>query len=86
MAKTAVLQANVDPEIKQKAERILDELNISMSEAISYYLKQITLQRGIPFEIKIPNDDTSAALQEAHERKNLQSANSVEELFEDLSR
>ncbi len=86
MAKTTVLQAKVDLEIKEKAQKILQELNISMSEAISFYLTQITLQRGIPFEIKIPNDETSAALKEAHERKDLQSADSIDELFEELAR
>ncbi len=86
MAKTTVLQAKVDRELKEKAQRILQDLNISFSEAISSYLAQITLQGGIPFEIKIPNDETSAALKEAHERKELQSANSIDELFEDLSR
>ena len=54
MAKTATIQTRVDPEIKRNAQEILRTLNISMSEAISLYLTQITLNKGIPFEIKIP--------------------------------
>jgi len=51
MAKTATIQARVDPEIKKTAQKILSALNISMSEAISIYLKQVTLYKGIPFDI-----------------------------------
>jgi DNA-damage-inducible protein J len=42
MAKTATIQTRVDPEIKRNAQKILSTLNISMSEAISIYLTQIT--------------------------------------------
>jgi len=58
MAKTATIQTRVDPVIKKNAQMILKKLNISMSEAISMYLSQITLHNGIPFEIKIPNEVT----------------------------
>jgi DNA-damage-inducible protein J len=46
MAKTAVIQTRVDPVLKQHAQTILKKLNISMSEAISMYLSQITLHNG----------------------------------------
>ena len=51
MAKTAIIQAQIDPEIKNKAQNVFKKLNISMSEAISMFLTQVTLNRGIPFEI-----------------------------------
>ena len=62
MAKTAIIQARVDPVIKNNAQMILKKLNISMSEAISIYLSQITLHNGIPFEVKIPNKVTASTL------------------------
>ena len=43
MAKTATIQTRVDPTVKHNAQIILKKLNISMSEAISMYLSQITL-------------------------------------------
>ena len=46
MGKTATIQTRVDPVIKKNAQEILKKLNISMSEAISIYLSQITLHRG----------------------------------------
>lgn len=58
MARTATRTANVftrvDPETKEQAEAILNQLGIPMSNAIGMFLKQIVMQRGIPFEMKIP--------------------------------
>ncbi|MBN2354517.1 type II toxin-antitoxin system RelB/DinJ family antitoxin [candidate division KSB1 bacterium] len=41
-------------QVRENAQKVLDALHISMSEAISVYLTQIALQRAIPFEIRIP--------------------------------
>lgn len=56
MAKTANVFTRVDPEIKEKAERILDQLGIPMSNAVGMFLRQIVLQNGIPFEVKLPGE------------------------------
>jgi DNA-damage-inducible protein J len=84
MAKTATIQTRVDPKIKRNAQKILGMLNISMSEAISLYLTQITLNKGIPFEIKIPNKITAKTLQESENGKNLHKVSDIDELFEEL--
>ena len=84
MSKTAVIQARIDPEIKKEAQKILRALNISLSEAISLYLTQVTLHKGIPFEVKIPNETTLAAIESAETGKELKQVDSVEHLFEDL--
>jgi len=58
MARSATRTANVftrvDPETKEQAEAILNQLGIPMSNAIGMFLKQVVMQRGIPFEMKIP--------------------------------
>jgi len=84
MAKTATIQTRVDPKIKRNAQNILKTLNISMSEAISMYLSQITLHKGIPFEIKIPNRITAQTLKKSEEGKELHKVSNVDELFEEL--
>ena len=84
MAKTAVIQTRVTPEIKSSVQKILDELNITMSEAISVYLTQITLHRGIPFELKIPNEITADTLKKSEEGKELQDVSGTGELFGEL--
>jgi len=54
MARTSNVFARVDPEIKQQAEGILQQLGIPMSNAIVLFLRQVILQRGIPFDMKLP--------------------------------
>ena len=54
MARTSNVFARVEPEIKEQAEQVLDQLGIPMSNAVSMFLRQIVLQRGIPFEMKLP--------------------------------
>lgn len=84
MGKTATIQTRVDPDVKNQAQIILKKLNISMSEAISMYLSQITLHQGIPFEIKIPNAVTAKTLKDSEEGKDLHKVDSVDELFQEL--
>ena len=52
--RTANVFSHVDPETKDQAEAILNQLGISMSNAIGIFLKQIVLHRGMPFEMTIP--------------------------------
>lgn len=54
MEKKATLNLRVDPEVKKKAENVLNQLGIPMSTAINIYLNQIYLKGGIPFDIKLP--------------------------------
>jgi DNA-damage-inducible protein J len=84
MNKTATIQTRVDPQLKEKAQQVLTKLNITMSEAISMYLSQITLQQGIPFELKIPSELTAQTLRESEDGKNLHTVSSSEQLFEEL--
>jgi DNA-damage-inducible protein J len=84
MGKTATIQTRVDPAVKHNAQIILKKLNISMSEAISMYLSQITLHKGIPFEIKIPNEITAKALKDSEIGNDLHAVDSIDELFEEL--
>ena len=52
--KTANLYARIEPDVKEQAESILTSLGIPVSNAINMFYKQIILQRGLPFEVKLP--------------------------------
>ena len=54
-AKSANLYARIEPDVKEQAEGILSALGIPASNAINMFYKQIILQRGIPFEVKMPS-------------------------------
>ena len=53
--KSANLYARIEPEVKEQAESILSALGIPASNAINMFYKQIILQRGLPFDVKIPS-------------------------------
>jgi len=54
MSKTANVFTRVDPVVKEQAETVLSQLGISMSTAMGMFLQQLVLQRGIPFDVKLP--------------------------------
>lgn len=56
MARTSSIFARIDPEVKEQAEQVLEQLGIPMSNAIGLFLRQVVLQRGIPFDIKLPQN------------------------------
>ena len=55
MAKSANLYIRIEPELKEQAETILSALGIPASNAITMFYKQIILQKGLPFEVKLPS-------------------------------
>ena len=54
MARTATFFARVEPEVKEQAELVLERLGIPMSNAVDMFLRQVVIQHGIPFEMKLP--------------------------------
>ena len=52
--KSANVYARIEPDVKEQAESILSALGIPASNAINMFYKQIILNRGLPFEVKIP--------------------------------
>lgn len=53
-SKTSNIFARVEPDLKEQAEAVLNEIGLPMSNAITLFLKQIILRRGIPFPVVIP--------------------------------
>ncbi len=80
--KTAAVHSRIQPEIKEKAEGILQRLGLSPTEAIRMFYTQITLRNGLPFDVTIPNDQTIKALEDSRNGRNLEQFDSTEELFE----
>ncbi len=82
--KTATVHARIQPAVKTQAEAVLAKLGISTSEAIAIYFSQIALQKGLPFDVKIPNKKTQKAMREAREGS-VKRFRSIEELMRDLN-
>jgi len=71
--KTAMIRARMEPGLKSEAELVLAEIGLSPAEAIRLFYKQVSLHKGLPFEVRIPNAATRAAIREVRTRKKLRS-------------
>jgi len=65
------------------AKEILAKLGLNYSQAIGVFNNMIVMNKGLPFEVKIPNEETQKALDELKVKKG-RSFKSVDALFEDL--
>ena len=84
MSKTATIRARVEPTLKSEVEDILAHLGLTASEAIHLLYRQIKLQRGLPFDVRIPNAATTTTLQTSKAGKNVKRFGTKRELFADL--
>jgi len=81
--KTATARALIDPEVKQEAEAILKELGLSVSNSVELFYRQVIAQRGLPFDLQVPNEKTMMAIKNSRAGKGKRFSTS-KELFEDL--
>ena len=81
MTLDATVRARVDIHLKEEVEEILKEIGLSTSQAITLFLKRIKYEKGIPFELKVPNATTIQAMKEAKE--NIGETTSFEEFLEE---
>ena len=84
MAKTTTVQARIDPLLKQDAEKVLAQIGLNSTTAITMFYSQIKLRQGLPFDARIPNKETREAMSEARDGKKLKKYDSAKEMFEDL--
>ncbi|MCX6136789.1 MAG: type II toxin-antitoxin system RelB/DinJ family antitoxin [Ignavibacteriales bacterium] len=85
MARTAMVQARMEPTLKNNVEKIFSAVGLSATEAITVFYKQVELTRGIPFEVKMPNKETRAAIAEGRKGRGKKFI-STKALFQELSK
>lgn len=84
MAKDAIINARVESRLKAKVDHIFGALGLSPTEAITLFYKQVELNKGLPFEVKIPNKLTQKILKDSLAGKNIRKFKTKRELFADL--
>ena len=78
------MTVRIDPDIKNKAAEYLKQMGLTTSEATRLFLHSVVLHKGLPFELRIPNEETATAIKETKEGKNVIKHTSEKELFDDL--
>lgn len=80
MAKTATVYARVEPEVKEQAEAILDEIGVPVSVVIGMLYRQIIRKNGIPLDLSLPVERPKSI----HEMTKEEFDAGMEQSFEDL--
>jgi DNA-damage-inducible protein J len=84
MAKTAMIRARTDEDVKADAEAILKRLGLNISEAINLFLTQVKLWKGLPFDVRIPNKTTLKTFKKTDEGKELIACKDADDMFKKL--
>jgi DNA-damage-inducible protein J len=58
----AVVRARVDSRLKNDTEKVFDKLGLTTTEAIRLFLAQVKLRGGLPFEVRLPTDNSDLLL------------------------
>jgi DNA-damage-inducible protein J len=83
-----MLHVRVDDEIKAQATEALAGMGLSLSDAVRILLKRVVSDQAFPLELKVPNAETRAAMQEARAMAKARTArfNSADALINDLEK
>ncbi len=87
-SQTSMLHVRIDDATKQEATAALEAVGLSVSDAVRLFLKRVVAERGFPLELKVPNAETRAALEESRELIKLGKGRLLtpEELFDELDK
>lgn len=84
MAADAIVRARIDGRVKEQAATVLAEMGLSVSDAIRMLLVRVAAEKALPFEAKVPNAETAAAMQELERGEGKRFA-TVADLMADLN-
>jgi DNA-damage-inducible protein J len=84
MPKSAMIRARMEPDLKDRAEAMLEQLGLSATSAITLFYRQIIQRRGLPFDLRIPNAATRRVMQDTRSGRGVVKAGSMDDLFAKL--
>lgn len=84
MAAVDVVRARIDTVLKKEATAVLSAMGLSVSDAIRLMLVRVVSDKALPFDVRIPNAETQAAMRDIQDGK-VKRFDSVEALMADLN-
>ncbi len=84
VVKSEQVRARIEPALKKSAEKILKELGISASQAVTMLYKRIETEQGWPCELKIPNAQLRETIEEVERGENVHKIDELDSFFEAL--
>jgi len=84
MARSAMINARTELELKMEVESIFKTLGLSTTEAINIFFRQVKLRRGLPFPVELPNDETLKTFRDSDTGKGLIGCEDADDMFRKL--
>ena len=84
MVKTAMIRARTDEKLKEQVEGIFHKLGMTATEAINLFYRQVKVNRGLPFLVRLPNAETRRTLEKSARGEGIKSFKNIDEMFKDL--
>ena len=84
MGKSAFIRARIEPQVKVSAEKILHQLGITPTQAVTMLYKRLISAQQWPLELKIPNHETRKILDETDQGMGLIPCHDINDLFNQL--
>lgn len=84
MAKTALINARTERDLKEEVEGILKKLGLSTTEAINIFFHQVKMRKGLPFPVEIPNEETLKTFRDSEAGKGLVDCKDADGMFRKL--
>jgi len=79
-----MIRARIDPILKEETEDVFQQLGLTTTQAITLFYQQVSLNQGLPFEVRIPNQTTRRAFEDTDAGENVIRCTDVEEMFDKL--
>lgn len=85
---TSMLHVRVDDETKAQATQALASMGMSVSDAVRLFLRRVVIDQSFPLELKVPNAETLAAMEESRAMMSSRRARfaAADALFDDLEK
>ena len=82
--KTTYIKTRIEPELKDRAESVLKAIGMTTTQAIALYYQQIWLNKGIPFDVRVPNKETLDSIMKSEGGEGLHRHESVADYFKKM--
>lgn len=82
---TSVINVNVPTNVKKEANILFEKLGLNMSTAINMFLKKSIKENGIPFDLKLDNDNEKELNETKEELRKMENHEIEYKKFKDVS-
>ena len=85
MIKSAMVRARIQPRLKARAEKVLQRVGLSPTQAITLFYRQVELRKGLPFSVAVPNRVTRKTFTDTDAGRDLIVCKDVEDMLKRLA-